>query len=179
MKFLATRMNQSTMTNRPAYLNRPANAIVGFCIGAALYWIAPAHAAPSVGYWFDYIPGTGQTDMVLTPDAISNAVRQGLRAGGIAATANSGNVDALVSVEMVESYEPQFNSLRIVSGTILLKAPRPGAGNFERPILLCVTSVQAWRTSSNTQEAARKVRDGIVQKAADFARECSPQLNHL
>ncbi|MYM71635.1 hypothetical protein GTP56_05420 [Duganella sp. FT134W] len=117
--------------------------------------------------------------MVLTPDAISNAVRQGLRAGGIAANMNSGNVDALVSAEMMESYEPEFNSLRIVSGTILLKAPRSGAGNFERPILLCVTSFQVWRTSANSQEAARKVRDGIVQRAADFARECRPQLNNL
>ncbi|MYM30649.1 hypothetical protein GTP58_20155 [Duganella sp. CY15W] len=160
-------------------VQRMATAVSAVAVGVTICVTPAAHATPSIGYWFDYIPGTGQTDMVLTPDAISNAVRQGLRAGGIAATANSGNVDALVSVEMVESYEPQFNSLRIVSGTILLKVPRPGAGNFERPILLCVTSIQAWRTSSNTQEAARKVRDGIVQKAADFARECRPQLNNL
>jgi hypothetical protein len=172
-------MNREASKVKTRFAQRVAIAASASVVMMAMGITPVAHAAPSVGYWFDYIPGTGQTDMVLTPDAISNAVRQGLRAGGIAATANSGNVDALVSVEMVESYEPQFNSLRIVSGTILLKVPRPGAGNFERPILLCVTSVQAWRTSSNTQEAARKVRDGIVQKAADFARECRPQLNNL
>lgn len=160
-------------------VQRVTTATSALAVGLAVCVAPAANAAPSVGYWFDYTPGTGQTDMVLTPDAISDAVRQGLRAGGIATTTTAGNVDALISVEMVESYEPQFNSLRIVSGTMLLKAPRPGAGNFERPILLCVTSVQAWRTSSNTQEAARKVRDGIVQKAADFARECRAQLNNL
>lgn len=179
MKLLTPRMSQSMVTNRPGLLKRLANAIVGFCIGIALYWIAPVHAAPSVGYWFDYVQGTGQHDMILTPDAISNAVRQGLRAGGIATTTSGANVDALVSVEAAESYEPEFNSLRIVSGTILMKVPRAGASNFERPILLCITSFQVWRTSANSQEAARKVHDGIVQKAADFARECRPEFNNL
>ena len=179
MKLLATRMSQSTVTNRPGLSKRLANAIVGFCIGIALYWIAPVHAAPSVGYWFDYVQGTGQHDMVLTPDAISSAIRQGLRAGGIATSTGGGNVDALVSVEVVESYEPEFNSLRIVSGTILLKAPHAGASNFEHPILLCVTSLQAWRTSVNSQDAAHKVRDGIVQQAIDFASVCRHELNTL
>jgi len=172
-------MKQSTVMNRPGLLQRLVNATAAFCVGIALYWVAPVRAGPTVGYWFDYVQGAGQRDLTLTPDSISNAVRQGLRAGGIATTTNVGNVDALVSVEVVESSEPEFNSLRIVSGTILLKAPRTGASNFERPILLCVTSLQAWRTSVNSQDAARKVRDGIVQQATDFARGCRPELNNL
>jgi hypothetical protein len=171
-------MNQKVpATNR--LVQRIATTASALVVGVATCVTPAANAASSVGYWFDYVQGTGQHDMILTPDAISNAVRQGLRAGGITATENGGNVDALVSVEVVESYEPEFNSLRIVSGTILLKAPRPGASNFERPILLCVTSLHAWRTSVNSQDAARKVRDGIVQQATDFARECRPQLSNL
>ncbi len=138
-----------------------------------------AQAAPSVGYWFEFTKGTGQHDLVLTPDAISSAVLQGLRAGGISAISNPSNVDAMVEADITESYEPELQSIRIVSGTFSLKAPRPGASNFEHPILLCQTGLQVWRTSTNTQDAARKIRDGIVQQAVQFTKQCRGQLNNL
>lgn len=140
---------------------------------------AVAANAPVVGYSFEFTQGTGQHDMTLTPDAISNAILQGLRAGGIIASPAPDTVDAAVHVEVVESFEPQFQSLRIVSGTISLRAPRPGASDFERPILLCQSSMHAWRTSQNSQDAASKVRNGIMQQAAQFARSCRGELKGL
>jgi hypothetical protein len=140
---------------------------------------ANAASAPVVGYSFEYTQGTGQHDLTLTPDAISSAVIQGLRAGGINASPAPDTADAVVHVEVVASYEPQFQSLRIVSGTITLRGPRPGAANFERPILLCQTSIQAWRTSQNSQDAAYKVRSGLMQQSVQFAKSCRNELNHL
>lgn len=135
--------------------------------------------APSVGYWFEFTQGTGQHDTTLTPDVISSAVLQGLRTGGISAKQNPTTADAMVNVEVVESFEPEFQSLRIVSGTLSLRGPRPGASNFERPILLCQSSLQVWRTSQNSQDAAYKVRSGIMQQAAQFAQRCRSELNGL
>jgi len=141
--------------------------------------MSSAIAAPVVGYSFEFTQGTGQPDLTLTPDAISNAVLQGLRTGGITASSSPRTADAVVNVEVVASFEPEFQSLRIVSGTISLRGPRPGAANFERPILLCQSSIQAWRTSQNSQDAAYKVRNGIMQQAAQFAQRCRGELNGL
>jgi len=140
---------------------------------------AVAANVPVVGYSFELTQGTGQPDLTLTPDAISNAVLQGLRTGGITASSSPRTADAVVNVEVVASFEPEFQSLRIVSGTISLRGPRPGAANFERPILLCQSSIQAWRTSQNSQDAAYKVRNGIMQQAAQFAQRCRGELNGL
>src|SRR5471032_3002606 len=140
---------------------------------------AVAANVPVVGYSFELTQGTGQPDLTLTPDAISNAVLQGLRTGGITASSSPRTADAVVNVEVVASFEPEFQSLRIVSGTISLPGPRPGAANFERPILLCQSSIQAWRTSQNSQDAAYKVRNGIMQQAAQFAQRCRGEMNGL
>ena len=150
-----------------------------FVVVAGLGASANAVSAPVVGYSFDFIQGTGEHDLTLTPDAISNAILQGLRSGGISASPSSQSVDVVVHVEVVESYEPQFQSLRIVSGTISLRAPRPNASDFERPILICQSSIQAWRTSQNSQDAAYKVRSGVMQQSAQFAKSCRSELNHL
>jgi hypothetical protein len=167
---------------KPRSNHKTLVAVIGnalFVVVAGLGASANAVSAPVVGYSFDFIQGTGEHDLTLTPDAISNAVLQGLRAGGIAASAAPQTADAVVHVEVVESYEPKFQSLRIVSGTISLRGPRPGASDFERPILLCQSSVQAWRTSQNSQDAAYKVRNGIMQQAAKFAQSCRSELKGL
>lgn len=150
-----------------------------FVVAASLGASASAAGAPVIGYSFDFTQGTGEHDLTLTPDAISNAVLQGLRSGGIAANPAPQAADVVVHVEVVESYEPKFQSLRIVSGTISLRAPRPNASDFERPILICQRSIQAWRTSQNSQDAAYKVRNGLVQQAAQFAQSCRSELNRL
>jgi hypothetical protein len=136
-------------------------------------------AAPSVGYIFEAKRASGQSDFVLTSDAISKAVYQGVREGGIAAALNPGTVDALVHVELNTAFAPDFQSLRIVSGTFSLKAPRPGAGNFARPVLLCQYGVQFWKTSENSTDAAKKLRDAIYQQAVQFAQRCGGELSNL
>lgn len=166
----------------PRLIHKTLFAVIGnalLVIGTSIGASARAANAPVIGYSFDFIQGTGEHDLTLTPDAISNAVLQGLRAGGIAANATPQTADAVVHVEVVESYEPKFQSLRIVSGTISLRGPRPGASDFERPILLCQSSIQAWRTSQNAQDAAYKVRSGIMQQASKFAQSCRGELKGL
>lgn len=166
-----------------AYMRNSLHLVSTSAMGACAVVLATAtpvaQAAVSVGYWFEFTQGSGPHDQVLTPDAISNAALQGLRAGGISAIPNPSNVDAMLEVDVTESFEPEFQSLRIVSGVFSLKAPRPGAANFERPILLCQSGLQTWRTSQNSQDAARKVRDAVVQQAAQFAKRCRAELNNL
>ena len=167
---------------KPRSIYKTLVAFIGngaFVVAASLGASASAAGAPVIGYSFGFTQGTGEHDLTLTSDAISNAVLQGLRAGGISASPSSQTADVVVHVEVVESYEPQFQSLRIVSGTISMRGPRPGASDFERPILLCQSSIQAWRTSQNAQDAAYKVRSGVIQQAAQFAKSCRSELKGL
>lgn len=154
-------------------------AVMTACAVAASVTFTAAQAAPSVGYWFEFNKGSGQHDMVLTPDAISGAALQGVRAGGIAAIPNPSNVDVMVHVDITESFEPEFQSLRIVSGTLSLKVPRAGAGTFARPVLLCQRGIQLWKTGEASRDTAQKIRDGIYQQALQFAKQCRAELNNL
>lgn len=149
------------------------------CSVAASVMFSAAQAAPSVGYVFEFTKASGQHDMVLTPDVISGAVMQGLRAGGIAAVSNPSNVDVVVEAAIMESFEPEFQSLRIVSGTLSLKAPRVGATSFARPVLLCQIGIQFWKTGEASRGTAEKVRDEIYQQALRFAKQCRGELNSL
>ena len=149
------------------------------CSVAVSVTFSAAQAAPSVGYLFEFTKASGQHDMVLTPDVISGTVMQGLRAGGIAAVSNPTNVDVVVEAAIMESFEPEYQSLRIVSGTLSLKAPRVGASSFARPVLLCQVGIQFWRTGEASQNTAEKVRDGIYQQAVRFAKQCRGELNSL
>ena len=154
-------------------------AAITACAVAASGVCSTAQAAPSVGYLFEFSKGTGQHDMDLTPDAISGAALKGVRDGGIAAIPNPSTVDVIVEANFIESFEPEFQSLRIVSGTLSLKAPRAGAGNFARPVVLCQVGIQVWKTGEASRNTAGKVRDGIYQQAVRFAKQCRAELNNL
>jgi hypothetical protein len=151
-------------------------ALAVVCLAAAF---STAYAAPSVGYVFESKGASGQSDFVLTGDVISKAVYQGVRDGGIAAATNPSTVDALVHIELNTTLASDFQSLRIVSGTFSLKAPRAGAGNFSRPVLLCQYGLQLWKTSENSTDAAMKLRDAIYQQAVQFARQCGRELSNF
>ena len=138
-----------------------------------------ASAGVSVGYTFELNKGTGVFDHVLTRDGLSAAVYRGLRDGGLVVMENPQNVDVLISAQMTLSFEPEFQSLRILSGTIVMKTPHPGATDFSRPISICDTAIHAWRAGTNDSASAQKLRDDVYQRAKQFAQQCRGELSHL
>ncbi len=153
--------------------------IVRACLVALTAISGTASAGVSVGYTFDLQKGTGTFDHVLTKDALSAAVYRGLRDGGIVVMENPSNVDVLISAGLTESFEPEFQSLRVLSGSIVMKIARPGAQDFSRPIMICDTAIHAWRVGTNDSASAQKLRDDVYQRAKQFAQQCRGELSHL
>jgi len=152
--------------------------IIRACLVALTVISGTASAGVSVGYEFALSKGTGQFDHVLTRDALSAAVYRGLRDGGLVVMENPQNVDVLISAQMTLSFEPEFQSLRILSGTFVMKVPQAGATNFSQPIMLCDRSIHAWRAGTNDSAAAQKLRDDVYRQAKAFAQQCHGELTH-
>ena len=151
-----------------------ASAITVMVLAAAP--VTAAHSKPVlIGYGFDFSRNTGQPDQTITADVVSDSVLQGLRSGGISAFPNSRTADYMVDVQLAAVFEPALQSLRIVTGTLSLYVPRPNADDFRQPILLCSYNILTWR-AGDAREIALRVRKDIIQQAAQFARECKPNL---
>jgi hypothetical protein len=152
-----------------------------FCITfAALAFcdLATAAAKPPVTLNVAYSTAPGGTgDQLLSSGALASAALAGLRESGVAVVLNAPEADIGVQLSITTLYSQQLDNLRVVSGTISVRIPRPGAADFGDAWSSCERGFFFWGARTSQEISVQRIKSGMTQEARNFARQCRSELS--
>lgn len=114
---------------------------------ATMAFYGPASAAGklpiTLNVAYTSAPG-GTSDQLLSSGALTGAVLNGLRESGVAVVLNAPQADFGVQLNLTTLYSQQLDNLRVVSGTMSVRIPRPGAVDFGDAYSSCERGFFFW-----------------------------------
>jgi hypothetical protein len=152
-----------------------------FCLAVtALAFSSPAAAAgkPPVTLNIAYSTAPGGTgDPLLSSGALTSAVLSGLRESGVAVVLNAPEADVGVQLNLTALYSQQLDNLRVISGTMVVRIPRPGAADFGDAYSSCERGFFLWSARTAQEVSVQRIKSGLTQEARTFARQCRSELS--
>jgi hypothetical protein len=152
-----------------------------FCITvAALAFcdLATAAAKPPVTLNVAYSTAPGGTgDPLLSSGALTSAVLSGLRESGVAVVLNAPEADVGVQLNLTALYSQQLDNLRVISGTMAVRIPRPGAADFGDAYSSCERGFFLWRARTAQEVSVQRIKSGLTLESRNFARQCRSELS--
>jgi len=121
-------------------------------------------------------PG-GSGDQLLPQGALASAVLAGLRESGVAVVLNAPEADIGVQLNLTALYTPQLDNLRVVSGTLAVRIPRPGAADFSDAWRSCERGFFLWSARTAQEISVQRIKSGLIQEARNFAHQCRSELS--
>jgi hypothetical protein len=140
--------------------------------------LATAAAKPPItlNVGFTNAPG-GAVDQLLSSGALAGAVLAGLRESGVAVVPNAPEADIGVQLNLTALYTQQLENLRVVSGTMAVRIPRPSAADFRDAWTSCERGFFLWGARTAQEVSVQRIKNGLAQEARNFARQCRSELS--
>jgi hypothetical protein len=121
-------------------------------------------------------PG-GTSDQLLSSGALTSAVLSGLRESGVPVVLNAPEADVGVQLNLTALYSQQLDNLRVVSGTMSVRIPRPGAADFGDAYGSCERGFFLWGARTAQEVSVQRIKAGLTQEARNFAHQCRSELS--
>jgi hypothetical protein len=152
-----------------------------FCVTVAtMAFCVPASAAGklpvTLNVAYTNAPG-GSGDPLLSSSALTSAALAGLRESGVAVVINAPEADVGVQLNLTALYSQQLDNLRVVSGTLSVRIPRPGAADFGDAWSSCERGFFLWGARTAQELSVQRIKSGLTQEARNFARQCRSELS--
>lgn len=151
------------------------------CLNVAtlLLFQLPAAAAKlpvTLNVAYTNAPG-GTGDQLLSSGALAGAVLAGLRESGVAVVLNAPQADIGVQLNLTALYTQQLDNLRVVSGTMAVRIPRPGAADFGDAWSSCERGFFIWGARTAQEISVQRIKSSLTQEARTFAHQCRSELS--
>lgn len=121
-------------------------------------------------------PG-GSDDQLLSSGALAGAVLTGLRESGVAVVLNAPEAEIGVQLNLTALYTQQLDNLRVVSGTMAVRMPRPGAADFGDAWSSCERGFFIWGARTVQEISVQRIKSSLTQEARTFAHQCRSELS--
>jgi hypothetical protein len=150
-----------------------------FTVATLLFFPLPAAAAKlpvTLNVAYTNAPG-GAGDQLLSSGALASAVMAGLRESGVAVVLNAPEADIGIQLNMTALYTQQLENLRVVTGTMAVRIPRPGAADFSDAWSSCERGFFLWGARTAQEISVQRIKSGLIQEARNFAHQCRSELS--
>lgn len=118
----------------------------------------------------------GSGDQLLSPGALTNAALAGLRESGLPVVINAPEANVGVQLNLTVLYSQPLDNLRVVSGTISVRIPRPDAADFNGAYGGCERRFFLWGARTTQEISVQRIKSGLTEEARNFARQCRIEL---
>jgi len=140
--------------------------------------LATAAVKPPVTLNVSYTNAPGGTgDQLLSSGALASSVLDGLRESGVAVVLNAPEANIGVQLNLTALYSPPLDNLRVISGTMAVRIPRPGAADFGDAWSSCERGIFLWGARTAQEISIQRIKSGMTQEARNFARQCRSELS--
>src|SRR5471030_1887320 len=152
-----------------------------FCFTVAVMaflQLAAAAGKPPITLNIAYTNAPGGTnDPLLSSGVLTSAVLDGLRESGVAVVLNAPEATVGVQLNLTALYSQQLDNLRVVSGTLVVRIPRPGAADFGNAWSSCEHGFFLWGARTAQEISIQRIKSGMTQEARNFAHQCRSELS--
>lgn len=120
-------------------------------------------------------PG-GNADPLLAQGALAGAVIAGMGEANISVVPNAPEADIGVQLNITALYSQPLDNLRVISGSMAVRIPRPGATDFSDAFSSCERGFFAWGARTAQEISVQRIKVSLTQEARNFARQCRADL---
>jgi hypothetical protein len=142
-----------------------------------VYATAYAASAPPITVNVNYTPAPGgNSDPLLSSSSLAASALSGWRESGIPVILNAPEAEVGIQLNITALYSQPLDNLRVISGSMAVRIPRPGAADFGDAFSSCERGFFLWGARTSQEISVQRIKTGLTAEARNFARQCRSEL---